>query len=111
MLSARLSLLAVAMVLALGLAAPTLAAQHAALVIGNDRYPNLPADQQLTRAASDATAVAQKLTSLGYQVVVRTNASRSQMAQPWIRRRGLWTGVVRWWCSPATGWRSTVATI
>jgi TPR repeat protein len=50
-----------------------------ALVIGNDRYADLPADRQLTRAVNDATAVAGKLKGLGFEVVLRTNASRADM--------------------------------
>jgi TPR repeat protein len=63
------------------LAAPALAAPRVALVIGNNRYANLPPDRQLSRAASDATAVAAKLKSMGFQVVLRIDASRFQMLQ------------------------------
>ena len=38
------------------LAAPVQAEKRVALAIGNDVYPNLPADRQLTRTANDAGA-------------------------------------------------------
>jgi TPR repeat protein len=67
--------------LALAFTVPAQAAMRVALVIGNDRYANLAAEKQLSRAASDATAVAAKLQGLGFEVVLRTNASRFQMLQ------------------------------
>jgi TPR repeat protein len=63
----------------LALAAPACAAPRVALVIGNDRYVNLPTDKQLTRAVNDADAVADKLASLGFKVVRRKDASLEQM--------------------------------
>ena len=36
---------------------PSYAEKRVALVIGNDRYANLPADQQLRKAGNDARAV------------------------------------------------------
>ncbi|MGP0094698.1 MAG: caspase family protein [Xanthobacteraceae bacterium] len=40
-----------------------------ALVIGNDRYTNLPADQQLRKAVNDARTVGDALGSLGFEVI------------------------------------------
>ena len=45
---------------------PAFAEKRAALVIGNDRYDNLPS---LQKAANDAAAVGDTLARLGYQVV------------------------------------------
>ncbi|MFZ5717114.1 MAG: NADase-type glycan-binding domain-containing protein [Bradyrhizobium sp.] len=50
-----------------------------ALVIGNDLYPNLPADRQLKKAANDATSVADALRSLGFEIVLGTNLGRQAM--------------------------------
>ena len=62
-----------------GLAAPALAEKRVALVIGNDLYPNLPADRQLKKAANDATSVADALRSLGFEIVLGTNLGRQAM--------------------------------
>jgi YHS domain-containing protein len=71
----------IALALALGLSCMAQAAPRVALVIGNDRYANLPADKQLARAANDATAVAAKLKGLGFEVFLATNAGRIEMLQ------------------------------
>jgi TPR repeat protein len=55
------------------------AAPRVALVIGNDHYVNLPPDKQLTRAVSDAQAVADKLGGMGFKVVLRKDASLGDM--------------------------------
>src|SRR5687767_6791762 len=62
-----------------GLATPALAEKRLALVIGNDLYPNLPADRQLKKAANDATTVADALRSLGFEIVLGTNLGRQGM--------------------------------
>ncbi|MBR0814542.1 caspase family protein [Bradyrhizobium diazoefficiens] len=62
-----------------GLATPALAEKRVALVIGNDLYPNLPADRQLKKAANDATTVADALRSLGFEIVLGTNLGRQGM--------------------------------
>jgi hypothetical protein len=53
--------------------------KRVALVVGNDRYPNLSADRQLQKAANDAQAVGEALTRLGFQVIRGTNLSRQGM--------------------------------
>lgn len=63
----------------IGLVAPASAEKRVALVIGNDRYPNLPADRQLKKAANDATTVADALESLGFEIVLGTNLGRQAM--------------------------------
>jgi Caspase domain len=67
---------ALAMLLAV---TPGHAEKRVALVIGNDRYPNLPRDRQLSKAANDAEAVGDALTRLGFQVIRGTNLGRQQM--------------------------------
>ncbi len=77
----RLARIAAALAAAcmVGLAAPALAEKRVALVIGNDLYPNLPADRQLKKAANDATSVADALRSLGFEIVLGTNLGRQAM--------------------------------
>ena len=58
------------------LAMPAAAEKRVALAIGNDLYPNLPADRQLRKAANDATTIAGTLKSLGFEVIVGTNLGR-----------------------------------
>lgn len=58
---------------------PAHAQSRVALVIGNNRYPNLPADRQLTRAVNDARAVAGALEKIGFTVVVGENLDRQGM--------------------------------
>ena len=60
-------------------AAPAMAEKRVALAIGNDLYPNLPADRQLKKAVNDATTVAGTLRSLGFEVIVGTNLGRQAM--------------------------------
>ncbi|HXH46420.1 MAG TPA: caspase family protein [Bradyrhizobium sp.] len=63
----------------IGLVTPASAEKRVALVIGNDRYPNLSADRQLKKAANDATTVADALKSLGFEIVLGTNLGRQGM--------------------------------
>ena len=58
---------------------PAAAEKQLALVIGNDRYPNLPADQQLQKAANDARAVGDVLGPLGFEVIRAENVSRQEL--------------------------------
>jgi hypothetical protein len=58
-------------------AAPGSAAERVALVIGNGAYQALPV---LPNPANDATDVAAALGEMGYDVTVRTNATRAEMA-------------------------------
>lgn len=56
--------------------APALAARHA-LVVGNNAYPS----GQLRSAVNDARDIAQALQQVGFDVLLRENASREQMFQ------------------------------
>lgn len=58
---------------------PAAAEKRVALAMGNDLYPNLPADRQLQKAVNDATTVAETLKSLGFEVIVGTNLGRQAM--------------------------------
>ena len=60
-------------------ATPAVAEKRIALAIGNDLYPNLPADRQLKKAVNDATTIAGTLRSLGFEVIVGTNLGRQAM--------------------------------
>ena len=60
-------------------ATPAIAEKRIALAIGNDLYPNLPADRQLKKAANDATTIGGTLRSLGFEVIVGTNLGRQAM--------------------------------
>ena len=56
-----------------------------ALVIGIDRYDNLPAGSNLKKAVGDARAVASALKSLGFEVETGENVSRSEFNRLWAR--------------------------
>jgi biotin carboxyl carrier protein len=64
---------------ALSLAVPAQAEKRIALVIGNDRYAHLAAEQQLQKAVNDAQAVGEVLSRLGFQVINGTNLGRQGM--------------------------------
>jgi hypothetical protein len=72
----------------LGLAcvlAPACAEKRIALVIGNDRYANLPAHEQLRKAVNDARAVGGALREIGFVVMSGEN----------VGSRRLWTSSTR----------------
>jgi uncharacterized caspase-like protein len=52
---------------------------HYALVIGDDKYQNCPAEQQLENAYSDASAIGDALRDIGYQVMSGPNLTRQGM--------------------------------
>src|SRR5262245_34757244 len=58
---------------------PAFAQDRVALVIGNDRYSNLPADRQLNKAVNDARAVGGALEKLGFKVIRGENLNRTQL--------------------------------
>jgi uncharacterized caspase-like protein len=55
------------------------AEKRVALVVGNDRYVNLSADQQLQRAVNDARAVGKALGGLGFEVIPGENLGRQAL--------------------------------
>jgi hypothetical protein len=55
---------------------PAQAEKRVALVVGNDRYANLPADKQLLKAVKDAEAVGDALATLGFTVIRGQNLGR-----------------------------------
>jgi hypothetical protein len=58
---------------------PSYAEKRVALVIGNDSYPRLPADQQLQKAVNDSRAVGDALGKLGFEVIRGENLGRQAM--------------------------------
>ncbi|MGP0091831.1 MAG: caspase family protein [Xanthobacteraceae bacterium] len=73
------SMIACAMTLLCFAVPPGYAQNRVALVIGNDRYPNLPADKQLAKAVNDARAVADALEKIGFKVIRGENLSRQEL--------------------------------
>lgn len=59
------------------------AAKRVALVVGVDRYDNLPASQQLQKASSDAHAMGATLKGLGYDVIEASNVARIDFLRQW----------------------------
>jgi hypothetical protein len=55
------------------------AEKRVALVIGNDRYLNMPADRQLKKAVNDANTVAAAMRALGFDVIIGTDLGRQGM--------------------------------
>jgi uncharacterized caspase-like protein len=53
--------------------------KRVALVIGNDRYANLPAHEQLQKAVSDARAVGGALRQIGFDVIAGENLGRQAL--------------------------------
>src|ERR1700686_2567982 len=72
------ALACVVMLICLGVA-PGRADKRVALVIGNDRYANLPADEQLRKAVNDARAVGDALSGIGFQVIRGENLGRQAL--------------------------------
>ena len=58
---------------------PAHAQKRVALVVGNDRYINLPADKQLRNAVADARAVKTTLEGLGFDVLFGENLDRRSL--------------------------------
>ncbi len=61
------------------LAFPANAEKRIALVIGNDSYPALGADEQLERAVNDSNAVGDALEKVGFTVTRGKNLSRGEL--------------------------------
>src|SRR5262249_10179282 len=53
--------------------------RRVALVIGNDRYANLAAEQQLQKAVNDSRAVGSALARVGFEVIDGENLARSAL--------------------------------
>jgi formylglycine-generating enzyme required for sulfatase activity len=58
---------------------PAHAEKRVALVIGNDRYANLAANEQLQKAVNDARAVSGALRQIGFEVIPGENLGRQAM--------------------------------
>jgi formylglycine-generating enzyme required for sulfatase activity len=59
--------------------APACAEKRVALVIGNDRYANLPTHEQLQKAVNDAHAVGGALKQIGFDVISGENLGRQAL--------------------------------
>jgi hypothetical protein len=68
--------ISVACLVLIGAIAPAHADNRVALVIGNDRYANLPANEQLHKAVNDAHAVGGALRQIGFDVIEGENLGR-----------------------------------
>jgi tripartite-type tricarboxylate transporter receptor subunit TctC len=62
-----------------GAIVPAHAEKRIALVVGIDRYDNLPPHEQLQKAVNDSRAVGRALTSLGFEVMSGENAGRQAL--------------------------------
>ena len=62
-------------------ALPGQAEKRLGLVVGNDSYANLPADQQLRKAVNDARAVGDALERLGFEVIRGENLDRPALLE------------------------------
>jgi uncharacterized caspase-like protein len=58
---------------------PACAEKRVALVIGNDRYPNLSSTEQLQKAVNDARSVGTALKQIGFDVVLGENLGRQAL--------------------------------
>lgn len=65
------------------LAQPALGQKRAALVVGIDRYDNLEPRAQLKKARADARAVAETLRRLGFDVLLKEDATRPLFNATW----------------------------
>ena len=59
--------------------------KRVALVIGINRYDNLPNNRNLKKAIGDARAIANALTRLGFEVQIVEDAGRSEINRQWAR--------------------------
>ncbi len=71
------------LILCLTLPASAVAEKHVALVIGINRYVNLPLRAQLQRAVNDARAVSKAFRDLGFDVTTIEDASRATFNAEW----------------------------
>src|SRR5262249_5965760 len=73
---ARITIVISFVIAVLGASADGMAEQRHALVIGNDLYPNLPAERKLHNAVNDARAVAATLKELRFDILGGTEPGR-----------------------------------
>jgi hypothetical protein len=66
------------LVLAVGLTLPAAAEKRVALIIGNDKYVQIPA---LQKAVNDARTIGETLKSIGFSVTVAENLTRRAMSE------------------------------
>ena len=85
MLRMTTRLLVLAALLLSGVCAEAAAQQRLALVVGVDRYENLPPDQNPAKAVRDARAIGAALETLGFDVEIAENIDRSDFYRAWRR--------------------------
>ncbi|MBO0754430.1 MAG: caspase family protein [Bradyrhizobiaceae bacterium] len=71
-----------------------------ALVIGNDRYVNLAANEQLQKAVNDARAVRGTLRQIGFDVVSEKTSAAGRCSHDLTRRRSGSRRAI--WCSSSS---------
>lgn len=64
---------------------PAMAEKRVALVIGVDRYAQLPSDRQLKKAVNDAHTITTTLRKLGFEVEMAENVDRRTFNRLWAR--------------------------
>jgi uncharacterized caspase-like protein len=62
---------------------PAAHAKRVALVIGINKYDNLPRERQLAKAVNDARAMEAAFKAVGFDVIKAENVSRSAFNQAW----------------------------
>src|SRR5438105_14326592 len=72
------TLLCIVVTIATGVTAAH-AEKRVALVVGNNLYPNLAADQQLQKAVNDSRAMGEALGQLGFEVLRGENLGRQAL--------------------------------
>ena len=70
-------------ILALALTASTAHAKRVALVVGINKYDNLPRERQLAKAVNDARAMEAALKAVGFDVIKAEDVGRSAFNQAW----------------------------
>jgi hypothetical protein len=63
-------------------------AKRVALVVGINRYDNLPRDRQLRKAVNDAQAVGNALRTVGFEVISAENVTRRDFNEKWQQMLG-----------------------
>src|SRR5262249_25135997 len=58
-------------------------AKRVALVVGSNKYDNLPRERQLTKAVNDARAIEGALSSVGFEVIKAEDVGRSAFNLAW----------------------------
>jgi len=79
----RFGWVALALAFSMLAAAPAAHAKRVALVVGINKYDNLPRERQLAKAVNDARSMEAALKSVGFDVVKAEDVGRSAFDQAW----------------------------